>query len=961
MFASALRPLRTTCGDQIPLTGASLAAHSGLLDPSQSIVIVRDGIQQIVNASEYQNWLPANADIGPGLSPMGAGVAVMPVPGDLPCDPFGALLSLFVSGPSVADEDLSRRLWVEVVLNLGKEHEVGAICYGGYPFLPYYVTPRGYNSANFGLPREVNVSWNAQANPGFIDDELSVTHQEPVSHSGVHIIPVGPVVTNQLRIRFSDFPKVILRAQNSPFVMAERWGIVLPYLMVCGHRERGRYRPRVPGGLLAAIQTSYANNASASYFHRALSGTSLEQQTYAGGSADLVAGNPQIGYFPMTAASAFQTVDARRVYSINGVLLSEKFSSNGVASGGAVILAFEQSEEHSRCLAGLRVRFDNKLTNLVLPGTSLAVRIYEVDPPEGVSPLEAQFLGSTVTGKNKYAHCLYTNDALPMSDTTHVLKFVRPTGSRYLVAAFAPVQPDRPVIISGVELVQSVDISVNARPAHTRQVSSLHFRLIGPNLADDYASLGSKGFQMTVDHVVAGEQKRHLFHAASLLDLLHTGGCRIFSNHRRRAVEEESSVTLPGSYSYQHGYSRTNGWRRSETGGELRIPPNPAVGPNYPDPMPDGEHGFTVFGSQETRSHMKNLGAIPSDFMNIVANLALDFQVVANTHELWQVGPGNQGIWRAWGEYSSAQEIQQLQESLRVDGVWNANIPPFFASFYVTTHKLLEAIQKFASSSASEDLTSFLSNLSNQLNMLAANPTPAAIANFTANLNSRISALSGNMGPYAEFAEAYAQVWLGSNLIPAMLFNGFNVGCTIGTSGGANFGGSISGMGGVLLAELTAGGSGGISGGASAGNSLSASSSFPTMLHSTSIGTSGNISKQASQTNFSYAQHLHSGYDASMSRSDHGEGSTLNRRITRRAPPDGDRQRITGAEVMWQGELMDIVTGSIPLNLTLPALASKAYRTSDETVRVRLAGPLGSGIEVDVWFDIREEAVRDDY
>ena len=98
-----------------------------------------------------------------------------------------------------------------------------------------------------------------------------------------------------------------------------------------------------------------------------------------------------------------------------------------------------------------------------------------------------------------------------------------------------------------------------------------------------------------------------------------------------------------------------------------------------------------------------------------------------------------------------------------------------------------------------------------------------------------------------------------------------------------------------------------------------------------------------------------------MSRSDHGEGSTLNRRITRRAPPDGDRQRITGAEVMWQGELMDIVTGSIPLNLTLPALASKAYRTSDETVRVRLAGPLGSGIEVDVWFDIREEAVRDDY
>lgn len=78
---------------------------------------------------------------------------------------------------------------------------------------------------------------------------------------------------------------------------------------------------------------------------------------------------------------------------------------------------------------------------------------------------------------------------------------------------------------------------------------------------------------------------------------------------------------------------------------------------------------------------------------------------------------------------------------------------------------------------------------------------------------------------------------------------------------------------------------------------------------------------------------------------------------------------------------MDIVCGSVPLSVTLPATADKVYRTTDDTIRVRfgngmndglrallLAAPDGSprtdplgNVTMDVWFDLEEEVIRDDY
>src|SRR5690606_22088904 len=95
------------------------------------------------------------------------------------------------------------------------------------------------------------------------------------------------------------------------------------------------------------------------------------------------------------------------------------------------------------------------------------------------------------------------------------------------------------VAIHSLQLIRSAHVSVQSRPAKTQQVKVLHYRLIGAELADDFSKLGNEGFNFSIDRVTAGQTKNVLYSALSLLDLLHTGGARIHSNLRRRAVEFE--------------------------------------------------------------------------------------------------------------------------------------------------------------------------------------------------------------------------------------------------------------------------------------------------------------------------------------------------------------------------------------------------------------------------------------
>jgi hypothetical protein len=50
------------------------------------------------------------------------------------------------------------------------------------------------------------------------------------------------------------------------------------------------------------------------------------------------------------------------------------------------------------------------------------------------------------------------------------------------------------------------------------------------------------------------------------------------------------------------------------------------------------------------------------------------------------------------------------------------------------------------------------------------------------------------------------------------------------------------------------------------------------------------------------------------------------------------------------------------LGVTLPASAKNYYDNVDQSIRVRFGGDLiNSGMEADVWFDISEETIKEDY
>ena len=76
--------------------------------------------------------------------------------------------------------------------------------------------------------------------------------------------------------------------------------------------------------------------------------------------------------------------------------------------------------------------------------------------------------------------------------------------------------------------------------------------------------------------------------------------------------------------------------------------------------------------------------------------------------------------------------------------------------------------------------------------------------------------------------------------------------------------------------------------------------------------------------------------------------------------PGTERERRAGVAVHWQGRPQDIVTGTLPIPLDLPATAGKMYRTTDESLRVRFPNGIGE-LAVDVWVDLTVEVLRDDY
>ena len=893
MLHQSVMPMRATVGKPLPIVSVRIANRSTETNDFGITWRVHTDLNDIAEDPVYPAFLPDSLLFGspPATFTPRTGMSSMPLPVDLPFHPSAGFAALFCVGTRV-QEDISRRLWVdiEVELDPGNELPLGGIVYGGHPFVPYYITSRGENSANFGLPREIRISWPGRLQEfeegQFLDAESALVNEEPTSHSGVHILATGPIVTNRFTLRLSGFPRFVRKTQPqaSGVGMEEMWGFAIPFLFAFAYEEGTRYRPRVPAGLLAAVQVP--PNLEHSYFSVP---DPASAALFPGPCADFVARNPPgFQFYANSAASMF---GQRRTFTVGTSLVEECFASGPLNPGDEVRIYVEQAEENDRCLSGFRIRYPGWMFEQATRETLLAkLAVYELDPVEGVSPVQV----GLDPRKDKYAKCIFEDDKmLPDPLQAYLCRFRRPTSCRYLALVFTCLAPGgKRLIIQNLDLMQSAHVTVTPRPSRTQQIGSMHYRIVAPQLGDDYARLGSDGFSFSVERLSAGERKEVLFSANSLLDLVQSGNARMLTNNRYEETEvdvsTEDAVTLKG-HDQRTSRTRTTGWRLNQTGvgvawdrdddGNLALPQDQQL---PVDSTPD-TRGFQAYGNTEIRTHGKQLGVQGGGDDNVARKLITGPQGINQL----LAASGAEGIFlddhllRDYIWDATVWQGSSLEGDPMVDGLLNLSFPPWMA--------FMDGVNTLAA---------LVEGLGREL---PTGPTPVT---------------------QEQIQEALSTSPLG-------ILNGLNIGV------GFNYD-VVSGN--VSMGQLA-----------------------PLVNRSFSTGTTGTIVRQGSLTGHSYSQSKNSGYDGASVYTDY-LGGQIYRGITRTLNLPGTlKNRRAAVEIYWQGRAVDIVTGSIGVNILLPATSGKIYRATDDSLCVRFPNGIPPDIEMDVWFEIDEEIVRDDY
>jgi hypothetical protein len=974
MLNTAFYPLRTVAGHAVPIASTEKGAPDiSVLRQSKDAELLhldygfkaRPFLLSALDDPAYKAFFPSYFR-GTNQTIPGAGVVAVPPPPDLPFLGGDSSVSLMALSDNTSQAAAAS---LEVLLRIRLERKalVGGIVYGGHPFIPAVIRNSGESVSNFGLPREWRLTpsgtstdnFTSAPNGAFLDSETSVSRQELLSHSGVQFLCCDPTYTDTIVLALSNWPQFFQKIHTSAIEPVEdrlRYGFLVPYLYVFEYREGTRYRPSVPAGLLAARGTAMMTSLSSEI------GEDVEFILKHDGQ-----------YFPFTPASL---TNGPRKYTIPAdanfprASFDECFISAPLMKDKQTTLYLEQAQEFARCLSGVRalafaIPGSEVTDDLADPGnalrqilpafhadsqaaaplspqrlsdlhisTQVRVRVWEIDPPEGIAPTQVD-LGS------KYTLLLADNEPATPAEAlqryTRGIVFRRPTSARYLAVEFTNCSTDGArLVVPHFSLVQSAHVAVSARPSRFQQIRSLSFRLAGDTLGEDLSRIGDGGFQFAVEHWAAGERKSVLFRATSLFDLIHAGVGRLQVNARRRAAEYETSAYGPDidkkmgdnrqNFDDRTSKSLSYGWHRSEMGNQLGWNGDADIGPEQ-NANAAGKADFVSVSNQETRTHLRYLYPDASQatwtaaalFANLIAGVFRPGDLAAGTNPViptYNAGAhqGKQelvtGFERAWAGLTN-NELKNLQ----VTGTTSVVQSPYS----------LTAI-------AGDQVQDFVDAVSGGVQIVAdaMNGTfdPAAVATTLID--------AGNVSGFAAL--------LAAMLVPVPPLGGVLQSVV---------GGALALNGLTINLSATAAGLGATFGSAP-GNLL------PVVTQSATAGNQGTVTKQATQSNFSYSQSLATGGDNSRGTVYPIEG-LMKRELARAEVPD-NQSRVRGAEVMWQGRVTDVVSGAIPLNILLPALATKgAFRTSDESIRVRLGSGVGTGITVDFWFDVTEEMLRDDY
>lgn len=950
-----LFPLRTLVKSVVPLQSVSLVDRaSGVKAPVFTGLFDLSSDPQLVE--QLRRFYPGPGGPPPGLDPSASSLPFPPQPSaadpsaevEWPCPvlgrPFASFWAVGETDPS-GQTDSSRDLWIDVELRVKKGWEgvVGGICFAGNPYLPYSVTAQGENSANFGLPREIRLTWETH-DRRFIDSAQSLTRQQVVSHSGVHVIAVPPYrarndrPSGTLRIRFSDFPRLLLRFASRPDRPAswrEVHAILIPWLYPFVYEEGTRFRPRVRSGLLAATHRGVKEAPPDSSWAALLESQGAElpglDPSFVGpptfkvreNASELLLG-PAGGLHAFSAGSLF---GQRRFYPPPNA--EEFYASNPVLRGDRIVLFLEQAEEFERCIAGLRLtmppemrlrwrpklgprgtttpdpddprsRLDGDL-ELLLRQPRSKLSVYELDPPEGASPL-------LVDLSDRYATRIHDSEIDRASldeQPERTIRFVRPSMARYFALVFDVTgrdgddpepSPDRPpeavrhpnpqrerepettaqeetrpeeqsppgqgrsdeptgfgrpaggtrrvVMIKRLEFVQSVHVSVGPRAARDVRIRAAHFRIIGPDLAADYARMPLLEGGLAVERIVARERASVLFEARTLLDLIHSGVGKLHANQRYwETLGEHTSAKA----------ATPRGWQRSETGSDG---PNEVTWDGDPSHAPPQGSRFAAQSSSESRTKTEHVNT----FDRMIASLDPTRQDYLRGVYVRPEIAGASSLDASWAGWKGVPA-----DELDLRGTQTINLPGFSPGDLATaTSKIVEL--------ASGDFT---------------------------------------LAPFE--GEAFSRLL---------------VSCGWGANAGIGFIGSVG---------------------------LSCNFSLPQMAIHHSLGSTGTRVKQGSLTRYAASQQLVSGFS---------EVET-----DRAVDPDSiERHRIKGPQIHWQGGPKDLITGSVSLDVAFPGTAGKMYQNADDSIRFLIGVPSPrpdpddpDSVTIDVWFDVVEEVVRDDF
>lgn len=849
----------------------------------------------------------------------------------------------------------------------------------------------------------------------FIDSEFAYTRQEIISHSGLNYLRIDPIKTNCFLLTFTDLPfipKVVdldSYAANNALRITGFKGFALPYLYFFEYKETTKRHARLHSGLLGVKPPSslpLKEDGTEDVLRRA-----FPEYEYV-----LVEPNEDSDEGAYILYTAHSSLGQRRlfegsVFNLNypdavTPLISQKykglpecFVSDLLQTDETVTLYLQQGEEFDRCIAGLKAlllllppdstteQLAERLANFLGVGSSdgllaaderalmedalaatfrlppeinfcekVGIRIYEIDPPEGLSP-------ASVDLTKKYATLLAD---VVIDDSTDVIvnlllkgiPFRRISSSRYFAVALTNLGVAGQIALHSLQLTRSAHVSIQPRPAKTQSVKTMHYRILGAELADDFSKLGNEGFNFSIDRLAAGQTKNVLYSAMSLLDLLHTGGARIHSNVRRRAIEFEMAENYrepelgQGRYKIQkfglerfvdpNQDNRTSmGWRRSETGeGVTWASPN-----NRPQDFPSsiGESAFESYGTNENRVHSSLL--FP-DISNV------DWATISALGNMLKViTDPTQGIQTIIDQFNSGgiDNLRSFIEALIPDGLL---IKSYRASAAANSNKD-QLVKNF------EKIWKGISTSANNLRVtgiVSSSQSPVGLSAIAGNALGDVVTALDNLSSIAADMQAFLTngdvAAIGDLLVD--LGGLLDLLVLVGTLSATSLGGQPSSLAMVpLLNGLTLGLTSGVGVNISSGPNLI----FPSYQMTASSGSTGSINKSANKTGYSYNQSLNVGYDNSVL----GESETK-RIVTRRELLERDNERVRGAEVMWQGRLQDIITGSIPLNFSLPATATKMnFRTADDALRVRFNSGFSPSVEVDVWFELTEETITDDH